>query len=92
MANTIEQTTIDAYLNRIQRFSENVTQLQNRLNEMLGKQEPEQAVSKAPIQATAPVQTTAPMEPATPKVVTANDVDIDAILKGIDFGQPSMAQ
>lgn len=75
----VDQSLVDSYLARVDRFVNNVKNFEDTLNGLLGRSEPTVSEMKTPVYqevATAPAQS----------VVTADDINIDDLLKGIDLG------
>lgn len=92
---TVDQSLVDKYLERVDRFCNNVQSLQNSVKDMLGgiKDKFASAERTAPVmeayQESALVepvyQEAAAVQPEEP-TITAEEIDIDALLKGIDLG------
>lgn len=81
---TVDQSLVDNFLARVERFTNNINRLQDTITEMKEKFMPASHEKEAPVQqaaAPAPVQ----------DVVTADDIDIDALLSGIDLGVPGQS-
>lgn len=83
---TVDQSLVDSYLDRVNRFVSNVERFEQQLKEMTAN-----VVNRfTPEHKTEPVL----QEPATaksePAVVTADDIDIDALLSGVDIGGMSL--
>lgn len=96
MTIAMEQSQIDAYLERIHRFVESVNAFKDRLDNMLSAHTPgnmEQPESVSHYMETKAVQqepvqtsfTSASADAVSSKVVTPDDIDIDAILNNIDI-------
>lgn len=96
----VEQSRIDAYLDRVQRFVDGVHSLEERLTHLLGARtttQEEQTASFHTYQPTEPASIPKPelvsqtssyeSRPSAPvsAPVTADDVDIDAILSDISL-------
>lgn len=79
MVSMVEQSVVDAHLQRVHRFVDNVNKFQQKLDTFMS---PSERTKQAP--AKMAVQTTT-QTPVTNKVVTSDEVDIDAILSGIDL-------
>lgn len=96
----VNPSLIDARLDRIHRLVDGVNTFRDRLNELLSTYAPNemdtvastqpqtyssapQTYSSAPMAAVTPSYHTEPIESASP--ITADDVDIDALLKDIDL-------
>lgn len=89
----VNPSLIDARLDRIHRLVDGVNTFRDRLNELLSTYAPNemdtvaptqpQTYSSAPMAAVTPSYPTEPIESASP--ITADDVDIDALLKDIDL-------
>ena len=92
---TVDQSLVDKYLERVDRFYNNVQFLQDSVKDMLSgiKDRFASAEKTSPVmeayQESSPVepvyQEAAAVQPEKP-VVTADEIDIDALLKGIDLG------
>lgn len=92
---TVDQSLVDKYLERVDRFYNNVQSLQDSVKDMLGEIKDRFASTEktSPVmeayQESSPVepvyQEAAAVQPEKP-VVTADEIDIDALLKGIDLG------
>lgn len=77
---TVDQSLVDSYLERANRFAENVRQFEKTLKEMINKVKDH--ISPAISDTEAPVyQETADAE----SVVTAEDIDLNQLLRGIDL-------
>lgn len=75
----VDQSLVDEYLARVNRFVNNVNTFENTLNGLLNRSKP--IVSEMET----PVYQEAATEPAQ-NIVTADDINIDDLLKGIDLG------
>ena len=85
---SVEQNLVDQYLARVERFCSNVEQFSQTLKDMTtGLRDrfmPEAPVAEAPVYQEA--ATMAAQQPAQADVVTADDVDIDALLRDLNLG------
>lgn len=85
----VDQSLVDNYLARVDRFVSNVGRFEEQLKEMTGAVKERFAPESAQM-AGQPVS----YEPAATKpeqaVVTADDIDIDALLSGVDLGGMSL--
>lgn len=89
MTLTVDQSLVDKYLARVDRFVQNV----NRLGDTLKEIGAEFGKKTAPTMTEPSVQQAAPQASAPqPEVVTADDINIDALLQGIDFGGQGMSR
>lgn len=74
---TVDQTLVDNYLARVDRFVNNVKQFEEQLKEM----------TNTVVERFTPEQKTEPvLQESEPDVVTPDDIDIDALLSGVDIG------
>ena len=106
IAATIDQSAVDAYLDRINRFVANVSKFQERLNSMLSKymndnagqamplqEAPQPAIEKrTPVEETH-IQAEMPekmQEEASTAKVTPEDIDLDALLNSINLDGTSL--
>lgn len=86
MSITVEQSMIDAYLDRIHRFIDNVNQFKERLSEMMSQRGPVDG-DEAGMRTTYSQQTAAYQETSdSGRSLTADEVDIDALLSDIGLG------
>ena len=85
-AYTVDQSLVDAYLARVNRFCQNVADLQNTLQELsdqyLGQ---EQAELLDEQEAYAAMQTEPEMAQEEEQAVTEDDIDLDSLLQGVDL-------
>ena len=91
----VDQSIVDAHLQRVNRFVDNVNRFQAKLDSFMQSHSSEMAQPVQTVQTVQqpvqqPVQTNvaaATFEDPTPtQKVTADDIDLDAILDGIDLG------
>lgn len=75
----VDQSLVDSYLARVDRFVNNVRSFEETLANMMSRPEP-----VVPERTTPVYQETAAAEPAR-DVVTADDIDLDALLSGINL-------
>ncbi len=79
---TVDQSLVDAYLARVDRFVSNVERFEQQLKDMTSTVK-ERLIPEQKAQ-------TVYQETVAPKpehdVVTADDIDIDALLSGVDLG------
>ncbi len=84
---TVDQSLVDNYLARVDRFWNNVDQFANTLKEMTSNLKdrfaPTMLVQEEPVYQEV---STAQSEVAEQAVVTADDIDLDALLAGVDLG------
>lgn len=84
----VDQSLVDRYLERVDRFWNNVDQFANTLKEMTSDLRdrfmPEAPVKEEPAYQEAVAA--AVQEPEKAPVITADDVDLDALLKDVDLG------
>lgn len=85
----VEQSRIDSYLERVQRFVDNVYSFKERLDAFLSDQ-PATELDNQPVYESAsyePAEEFSASEDysAAEPVITAEDVDIDALLSDIDL-------
>lgn len=92
---TVDQAHVDAYLDRAQRFIDNVNAFKETLIERLQAirqanpfandvSTPMQSTQSTPVAQTTPIQPVMDTTPVQP-TVTADDVDIDALLGDLDL-------
>ena len=83
---TVDQSLVDAYLARVDRFVRNVEQFEQQIKDMTSAVKerlvPEQKAQTVYRESTAPKP--------TQDVVTADDIDIDALLSGVDLGDMTL--
>lgn len=86
---TVDQGLVDSYLNRVDLFFDNVSRLGETLREMTSNLGEKIAPSRNDT-----VQNQAVEQPvqAQPAVVTADDIDVDALLQGIDIDGQGMSR
>lgn len=82
-AYTVDQSLVDAFLSRVDRFVNNVQNFGDTLSDMLRRPEPEIPETVAP--ETSMYQETAAVQSAE-EVITADDINIDDLLRGLDLG------
>lgn len=87
---TVDQSLVDNYLARVDRFCDNVKKFEETLGELTSglkeKFMPAESKTEAPVY---DAYEEASAVQSEPKTVTADDIDLDALLAGIDFGQAS---
>lgn len=81
---TVDQSLVDAYLARVDRFYDNVNRFEETLKEMTSSLK-DRFMPTAPEKEAPVYQEVATAQPEQ-AVVTADDIDLDALLKGIDLG------
>lgn len=85
---TVDQQLVDNYLARANRFSENVKRFEEQLKEITnaikGRFVPDTD------QTAMPAYQAAVATESEQAVVTADDIDIDALLNGVDLNEMSM--
>ncbi len=81
---TVDQELVDTYLSRVDRFVNNIQNFENTLKEMTGSLK-DKFMSNFSEQEESAHQEIAAAEPEQ-AVVTADDIDLDALLSGIDLG------
>lgn len=86
LALTVDQSLVDRYLERVDRFVDNVKRLGDTLANM-GEQ-----FKSARLEKEEPVYQEASAAAVAEKpVVTADDIDLDALLQGIDLGEAGVS-
>lgn len=81
---TVDQSLVDAYLERANRFYDNVEKFASDLKDMLKRPESVTEVREQPV-----YQETVAAQPEQ-AVVTADDIDLDDLLRGVDLGGVSL--
>lgn len=86
---TVDQGLVDSYLSRADLFFDNVSRLGETLREMTSNLGEKIAPSRNET-----VQNQAVAQPVQvqPAVVTADDIDVDALLQGIDIDGQGMSR
>ena len=86
---TVDQGLVDSYLDRVDIFFDNVSRLGETLREMTSNLGEKIAPSRNDT-----VQNQAVEQPvqAQPAVMTADDIDVDALLQGIDIDGQGMSR
>lgn len=86
---TVDQGLVDSYLSRVDLFFDNVSRLGETLREMTSNLGEKIAPSR---NETAQNQAVAQPVQVQPAVVTADDIDVDALLQGIDIDGQGMSR
>lgn len=86
---TVDQSLVDNYLARVDRFCDNVKKLEETLGELTSGLKEKFMPAESKMEAPEYVYEEASAVQSEPKTVTADDIDLDALLAGIDFGQDS---
>ena len=86
---TVDQGLVDSYLNRVDLFFDNVSRLGETLREMTSNLGEKIAPSRND---TVQNQAVEQLVQAQPAVVTADDIDVDALLQGIDIDGQGMSR
>lgn len=81
---TVDQSLVDGYLERANHFYDNVEKFASDLKDMLKRPESVAESREQPV-----YQETAAVQPEQ-AVVTADDIDLDALLSGVDLGGVSL--
>lgn len=83
---TVDQSLVDAYLARVDRFWNNVEQFGQTLRDMTSDLK-DRFMPEAPVvEEPAYQEVAAVTEEPEQAVVTADDIDLDALLQGVDLG------
>lgn len=81
---TVDQSLVDSFLARVDRFVDNINRLEETLADMKDRFMPTAPERKEPVH-----QEVAATQPKQ-AVVTADDIDLEALLSGIDLGGASL--
>lgn len=84
----VDQSLVDKYLARVDRFWNNVDQFANTLKDMTSDLK-DRFMPEAPVKAEPVYQetvTAAVQQPEQAAVVTADDIDLDALLRDVNLG------
>lgn len=77
---SVDQSLVDAFLARVDRFVNNVKQFEDNLADLTNTFKSEAYEQEEPT-----YQETVAAEPEQAAVVTADDIDLDALLRGVDL-------
>lgn len=92
---TVDQNLVDNYLARVDRFVDNISNFENTLKEAFAEVKdrfmPSQtAKTESVAQTPEPVYQTMP-NTVEPGLVTADDIDLEKLLAGVDLGTPGLS-
>lgn len=85
---TVDQSLVDNYLARVNRFFDNVNRFEDTLREMTDGLKEKFTPAAPEKDASTYQETTVMQQPAT---VTAADIDLDDLLRGVDLGTPDLS-